>query len=271
MKFLVPFDFSPVTEAALDYAVMLSKSFPGEIEVLHIIEKEEHREVAEEKLVRATDSLNVNSDTEITHKVRVGNILEDINMEANEGHAQLLVMGTHGSHGLQKIMGSNAIRIITNSKTPFIITQSKTLSSINHVVIPVDMTKERMQILKFAAMAAGKFDARVHLVCKPETDEFLVKKLSNNINQARAFLTKENVSHELHVLEGKKSMQAEVLEYGEQIGADLYAIAHYPKGILPQFDSFSQAMITNESEIPVMIVNASEITGVRAQYSFIGI
>ena len=271
MKFLVPYDFTPVTKAALDSAVLLSKSFPGEIEVLHIIEKEDQRKDAEKKLKEVTDTLSVNGDTVVTHKVRVGSIFEDINMEANEGHAQLLVMGTHGAHGLQKILGSNAIRIITNSKTPFIITQSKVAGAIKNIVITVDLTKERMQILRFATGTAAKFNATVHLVCKPETDEFLLNKLNNNIHQAKAHLSKEGVSHKVHLLEGKKSMQAEVLEYGNEIGADLFAIAHYPKGILPQFDTFSQAMITNDQEVPVMVVNASEITGVRAQYAFIGI
>lgn len=271
MKFLVPYDFTPVTKAALDSAVMLSKEFPGEIEILHIIENEDQRKGAEGKLEEVIANQDVNSDTVLTQKVRVGSILEDINMEANEGHAQLLVMGTHGARGLQKILGSNAIRIITNSKTPFVITQSKTTGNIRNIVIPVDLTKERMQILRFATMAASKFKATVHLVCKPETDEFLLKKLNNNIQQARAFLAKEGVSHEVHLLDGKKSMQDEVLDYGYNIGADLFAIAHYPKGILPQFDSFSQAMITNTNEVPVLIVNASEIAGVRAQYSFIGI
>lgn len=271
MKFLVPYDFTPITKAALDSAVLLSNSFPGEIEMLHIIEKEDQRSSAERKLQEVKKSLNVNGDTEVTLKVRVGSIFEDINMEANEGHAQLLVMGTHGAHGLQKILGSNAIRIITSSKTPFVITQSKPAGNIKNIVIPVDLTKERMQILRFASRAAAKFNATVHLVCKPETDEFLLKKLNTNIHQAKTFLGKEGISHEVHMLEGKKSMQAEVLDYGNKIEADLFAIAHYPKGILPQFDTFSQAMITNENEIPVMIVNASEISGVRSQYSFIGI
>ncbi|WP_417608380.1 universal stress protein [Owenweeksia hongkongensis] len=271
MKFLVPYDFSAVTKAALDYSIMLSKSFPGEIEVLHIIESEDQRKAAEDKLEQIITSLKVNSGTVLTQKVRVGNILEDINMEANEGHAQLLVMGTHGSHGLQKLLGSNAIRIITNSKTPFVITQSKAVDDIKNIVIPVDLTKERMQILRFATLAAAKFNARVHLVCKAETDEFLMNKLNNNIQQAKSYLSKEGVSHEVHLLAGKKSLQDEVMDYGYEIGTDLFAIAHYPKGILPQFDSFSQAMITNPKEVPVLIVNASEITGVRAQYSFIGI
>ena len=273
MKFLVPYDFTPITRNALNYAVELSNSFPGEIEVLHIVENESKRTKAEAELEEMIPKLPVNGDTVVTSKVRVGNIFEDISKEANEGHAQLLVMGTHGMHGLQRLLGSNAIRVVTSSKTPFIITQGEDIDhkGIENIVLPVDLTKERMQVLRFAAVAASKFNAKVHLVCKPETDEFLKKKLNNNIHQARQFLTKEGVSHEVHVLEGRRHLYDEVIEYGKQIGADLFAVAHYPKGILPQFDSFSQEMITNDAQIPVMIVNASEITGVRAQYSFIGI
>lgn len=272
MKFLVPYDFTPTTHGALDYAVMLSKSFPGEIELLHIVDDEKDRASAEHKLEDVSKNMKTDKETVVTSKVRVGNIMDDINKEANEGHAQLLVMGTHGAHGLQKLLGSNAIRIVTNSKTPFVITQEKTEASpIENIVMPVDLTKERMQILRFATVAASKFAAKVHLVCKPESDEFLKKKLNNNIHQARQYLTKEGVANEVHILEGKEHFYDEVIRYGRSLRADLFAIAHYPKGILPQFDKFSQHMITNGPQTPVLIVNAAEITGVRAQYSFIGI
>lgn len=272
MKFLVPYDFTDITRNALEHAVSLSYSFPGEIELLHIVDSESKRENAEDQLEKLVPEVKVNDETVITTKVRVGSIFEDINKEANEGHAQLLVMGTHGAHGLQRILGSNAIRVITSSKTPFIITQSREPGEgINNIVIPVDLTKERMQVLRFAAVTANKFGSKVHLVCKPETDEFLKKKLNNNILQARQFLAKEGVESEVHLLEGKKSLYQEVIDYGKEINADLFAIAHYPKGLLPQFDSFSQEMITNDPQIPVMVVNASEITGVRSAYSFIGI
>lgn len=272
MKFLVPYDFTPITERALSYAKMLTHTFPGEIEILHIVDKEERREAAEEKLEQVAAELNLNDETTVSCKVRVGNIFDDINKEANEGHAQLLVMGTHGAHGLQKILGSNAIRIVTSSKTPFVITQENLVAnSVENIVMPVDLTKERMQVLRFASNAAAKFNAKVHLVCKSEDDEFLKKKLNNNIHQVRQYLAKEGVENEVHVLEGNEAMYKEVISYGKEINADLFAIAHYPKGILPQFDTFSQHMITNDAQIPVLIVNATEITGVRAQYSFIGI
>lgn len=272
MKFLVPYDFTPTTEAALSYAKMLSDNFPGEIELLHIVDKEDKRAVAEKKLSEIANGLQLNAETTASCKVRVGNIFDDISKEANEGHAQLLVMGTHGAHGLQKLLGSNAIRIITSSKTPFVITQEGTkVNTVENIVMPVDLTKERMQIVRFAAMAAGQFKAKVHLVCKPETDEFLKKQLNNNILQVRKYLANEGIANEVHVLDEDGHLYEEVQKYGAEIGADLYAIAHYPKGILPQFDTFSQHMITNESQVPVLIVNATEITGVRAQYSFIGI
>jgi len=51
----------------------------------------------------------------------------------------------------------------------------------------------------------------------------------------------------------------------------LFAIAHYPETIIPQFEKFSQGLITNEWQIPVLIVNIEEQIGVQSNYSFVGI
>jgi len=40
---------------------------------------------------------------------------------------------------------------------------------------------------------------------------------------------------------------------------------------LPQFDAFSQEMITNKFEIPVLIVSAEAVTDIKSNYAFMTI
>ncbi len=270
MKILVPFDFTPITRTALAHALSLRKIFGGSIEVLHIASKKSQEARLLEDLRKETDALGLAEGQDVVVKVRTGDIFKDITKEAEEGNAQLLVMGTHGAKGLQKVLGSKAIKVITSGNTPFIVTQSKGPSeSIRNIVMPVDLTKESAQIVNFAALMAKRFDAKIHVVHKNEKDEWLQKKLQSNVKYVRNVLAKEGIAGQVQVLPGKASFAKECIAYGAECGADLFAVAHFSESILPQFDTFSQEMITNPGQLPVLILNAEPVGSVKGQYSFL--
>ena len=55
----------------------------------------------------------------VTTFVRVGNPVEEINRLAEDEHADLVIMGTHGRTGLQHLLvGSVAERVVRSSKVP---------------------------------------------------------------------------------------------------------------------------------------------------------
>lgn len=270
MKILVPYDFTPITRTALSHAIALGETLGKNIELLHIVAKESEVSAAKAKFDELIDSLGTKEKGALSAHVRVGDIFHDISKEAEDGGFQMLVMGTHGAKGLQKIMGSRAIKVITSGNTPFMVTQSKGPSGqIKRIVLPVDLTKESAQIVNFAALLAKRFDAEIHIVYKAENDEWLEKKVKSNVLYARNVLDAQKVKYAIHSLAGKKPLAKEVLDYGAEQNADLFAVAHFTESILPQFDSFSQDMITNPLQVPVLILNASPVGGVKGQYSFL--
>ncbi len=271
MKILVPYDFTSITRTALDHALFLAKLADAKIELLHLVDKESQIADAEHNFKELLKLIAEEDRNLISTKVQVGDIFKDITQEASEGNFQLLVMGTHGEKGLQKILGSNAIKVITSGNLPFLVTQSKgPEATIKHIVMPVNLTKESLQIVEFAANAAKRFDADIHIVHEPETDEWLVKKIRINVAHVNNYLNKEKVRHTVSSLPGKKSFAAEVIDYGAQHSADLFAVAHFTESILPQFDRFSQELITNKLQVPVLILNATDVGRVKGQYTFIG-
>ena len=265
MKYLVPYDFTDITRSALDHAIALSKVNPGEIELLHVISKEGERNSAEGKFSELTQSI----DHKRTTKIVVGDIFKDISKTAEDEGAQLIVMGTHGAKGLQKLMGSYAIKVITSSAIPFVVTQAKRPENdLKTIVLPVDLSKESVQIVRFASDVAKKFKAEVHLVCQMQKDEWLEKKLRNNISAAKMHFKQAGIAHQVIEL-NSGTFHKEVIEYGAKAKADMFAIAHFTETILPQFEAFSQGMITNSLELPVLIVNTHHASGVNANYSFL--
>lgn len=272
MKYLVPYDFTPIGRTALNHAYQISLAEPGEIVLLHIAADKDKKELASTKFKELISSLDADLAQRVGTRIRIGNIFKDISNEAEESGADLLVMGTHGAKGLQKMLGSYAIKVVTSSTVPFVITQQgEPKENIDLIVLPVDLSHEKIQIARFAANLAQKFKAAVHIVAIPQNDEFLINRLRNNITKVKGVLKKENINFQVALLEGKKAFHKEVMEYGSQNEASMYAIAHHPQTLIPQLEKFSQELITNADEIPVLIVNAKELVGVKSNYSFVGI
>ncbi len=272
MKILVPYDFTPVTRTALDHALSLHRVLGGNIELLHIVSKESLIKAAEMELNSLIAGLSADEKQRVSATVREGDIFQDITQEAVQGGAQLLVMGTHGAKGLQKIMGSKAIKVITSGNTPFVVTQSKgPVGNIDKIVMPVELTKESVQIVSFAAQLAERFAAEVHILYQPVADEWLIKKVQGNIAYAGSVLGKRKLKYVVAELNSKKPFAKETIAYAQKVEAGLMAIAHFSESILPQFDTFSQEIITNKAQIPVLIVNAEPVGKAKGQYSFLTI
>jgi nucleotide-binding universal stress UspA family protein len=238
------------------------------------VKKEKEISEAQSRLDAVISKLDLGEDAPtVNSKVVVGNIIQDIGKMAGYTDATLIVMGTHGATGLQKLLGSNAIRVITNSGTPFLVVQERLPRNdeINRIVMPVDLAKESIQILQFAVDLAKQFGAEIHVVGSHQSDEWLINKVRNNITNVRNYLKKNGIGFSVKSLEGKKSYQEEVADYAQEVGADMMAVAYYSESLLPQFDTFAQSLITNEMQMPVLIVDANEIGQVSGQYSFLSI
>ena len=125
--------------------------------------------------------------TNIKSIVRVGNIFDDIGDAASEVGANLIFMGTHGASGWQKVTGSYALKVITNSSVPFIVVQDEMMkdSGYDSIVVPLDLNKETKQKLEIVGSVAHYFDSEVHLITPRESDEFLRNKLKANLIWAK--------------------------------------------------------------------------------------
>jgi nucleotide-binding universal stress UspA family protein len=101
--YIVPYDFTPVSQKALDYALFLGKHVQTEIQLLHLAKDKATGMGMKKKLEDLRDSIKAPAGVEITALTKVGNIFSDIGRIAKEEHAQLIIMGTHGKRGLQSL------------------------------------------------------------------------------------------------------------------------------------------------------------------------
>lgn len=259
-KLLVPHDFSDVADVAVNHAIKTAEIAGAEILLLHVVAKEKDLADAKKQLEAKVNHFEeiTNETITFTSHARIGNIFDDIGDFASEHSVEIIFMGTHGASGWQKIAGSHAMKVITHSKVPFIVVQNKEVrpNGYDDIVVPLDLNKETKQKLTMVANMAKYFESRVHIITPDESDEFLKRKVQGNIQFAKKYLTERGIEITTKVAPSS-GFDKEIVHHATSLDADLITIMNIQKNSLLGLFShnYEQYMITNDAQIPVMIIN----------------
>ena len=137
-KILVPLDGSPLAEAVLPHAEALAKSEGAEITLLRVAAEPGAEFAFSDPALAASvvrqmereTTAYMESETEIlkregynvTSLVREGPIAETILNVADEIHADVIAMSTHGHSGTRRwLMGSVADRVVSHAHIPVML------------------------------------------------------------------------------------------------------------------------------------------------------
>jgi nucleotide-binding universal stress UspA family protein len=258
---IVPWDFTHVAEYALAHAVKISRMVGNEICLLHIIDSKINTidEEAKKALLSQTAEENIKKfNIPITFHISKGTIFTAIADFAHKRDASLVVMGTHGMKGMQKLTGSWALKVIAKSKVPFIVVQDPPADQerYHNIVFPIDFRNENKEKIKMAIFMGKYFDSKIHILENITTDKSLLKKTNINMNFAIKYLIQNNIEYEIHDLP-KGDLAQQTIDFAQKINADLILImttknitfADYMLGAQEQY------IIANSSKIPVCCVN----------------
>jgi len=125
---LVTWDYTDVSEYALLHAIRIAKMVENNIRIIHIVDSMTARKnynVVEERFRKTVEELQIKYGLPLQTIILTGNIFAEISNYASESDANMVIMGTHGIKGLQKILGSRALKVIAGSTVPFIVVQDK--------------------------------------------------------------------------------------------------------------------------------------------------
>lgn len=140
---LVPIDGSPTSELAVDKAIGLAKAFGSKVTAIYVVDPYPFAGVGADfafgqtqylnaAKAAATDALaNARSRMEEagvalqTATVESHTIWRGILQAADSGDADLIVIGSHGRSGIEKlVLGSVAQKIVTNTRLPVLLVRS---------------------------------------------------------------------------------------------------------------------------------------------------
>lgn len=188
-KILCPTDFSDFSERALEHALVLAKWYGGEVSVLHVIPKvlmpPEAYPYLSEPLVpdpkareRALEELG-----RFVHRARDMGVATEVRLEEGEAvdeiltlaerlPADLVVMGTHGRRGFERlVLGSVAEKVLRKAACPVMTVamarEGETTSEqglFKRILCPIDFSTSSTRALEYALSLAKEADAHLTLI-----------------------------------------------------------------------------------------------------------
>jgi nucleotide-binding universal stress UspA family protein len=137
-KILVPVDLDQHTEQIVDYALNFARQFDAEVMLFHAVEfivlgemalgNPTYDDLNAARQAEATKTLSklveasAGKVRQLTSKVLLGDTVDEILTCARQEEFDLIIMGSHGKRGLEKILlGSVAERVLKNAHCPVLI------------------------------------------------------------------------------------------------------------------------------------------------------
>ena len=134
-KIVVPVDFTSTTEKVINYALSVAKQLEAHVCFIHVTETFSGYDMllVHPSFAQITKDMKKKAELRMEHllednkdlpegcsgKVVSGEIVEEIIKYADEEKADLVVIGTHGVKGLERVLiGSVAERVVKNSPCP---------------------------------------------------------------------------------------------------------------------------------------------------------
>lgn len=258
---LVPHDFTKVADNAVAFALNIAQKMGASIELLHVVKDSKGISKAKSQFEKVISSVKNNpTNVEINYHVKSGSIFTDIASTAAELQASLIIMGTHGSKGLQqKMFGSFALKVITSTHVPFLVVQEKfTGTDLSKIVVPLDESQESLQIEQVTSGLAEILKSEVHILTEKKVDSNLKLKVAVHSGLLSKQFKESRIPYVTEVLKKEKGYAIDIVNYAVKQNANLIAFAYHSDSLLPQFDTFAQSLITNKKDVPVLVINSKE-------------
>ncbi|WPP49787.1 universal stress protein [Catalinimonas niigatensis] len=268
---LVPTDFSPQAEYALNAAQQLAQTLKASIHLVYVLEfpmtDEEapviHVEVlpvtylrkikqeSQERLLQFMEK-GKKTDIPITSEVRVGNPYRSIVRALLEKEADLVVMGSKGVSGTQEILiGSNAERMVRLSPCPVLIIKDKAdFSRIENIVYATSLRNEESTVIKVLGKLQHAYGAQLHVVRVNTLSNFLDDPLVRK--QLRAFAKNHHLKNYTLSTFSDIGEEEGIIHFADEVGADLIAMStHGRRGLRHLLEGSVAEDVVNHTKLPV--------------------
>jgi len=199
----------------------------------------------------------------LSYKLRKGRVYNEIANQAKYNDAELIIAGTHGASGFEKMwMGSNAFRIVTYAPCPVITIRYgfNFNKKLERIILPVDSSMDTRQKVPFTCKIAKYFDAEIHVLGLYTTSlKAIQRKVDTYVDQVEKYLKDNHVKFVTNFVTADNTTNS-TIEYAQKVNADLISIMTEQEKTAANFwlGPYAQQMVNN-SPIPVLSIQPIEI------------
>ena len=275
-KIVVPMDFSEQALIALGQSYNLAREYDAEILLLHVIEEggilpklmspkqlQEMKKEIQKRLDKVADETSKKSKINVDTMIAKGKVYEKIIEVADMVGALMIIMGCNSRKKLRaRFIGSNALRVVREATCPVITIKGKHhREGCKNIVLPLDLTKETKDKVTQAIAVAklGSFNAAIRVVSVLQgKDEFLVNRLTRQLDQVKSYIQKQDVECSAEILKtsrGEDTLAQCIIDYANKEDGDLIIIMTQQEANFTRMFIGSTAQeVVNNSDIPVMSI-----------------
>jgi nucleotide-binding universal stress UspA family protein len=254
---VVTWDFTEISHFALAHAERYAAVSGANIHCLHISNLKQENTELQDRLQKEINNTVSNKSLTVEAIVKYGKLFSSINEYANSVNAELVVMGTHGRIGAQKIFGSKALKVIVGSEVPFLTVQRKPINEFKELVLPFDADMEGREKMKWVVYFAKKYELKVRILKKVSSIKDIQRVINNSIEFAKRILIENDIPFETDIETNRKDFPEETVQFAENISAGLIMIMTTKNiGFTDYiFGADEQKIIANKAKIPVICIN----------------
>ncbi len=175
-------DFSPASESALGYALAIARHYKSKVLLVHAVESTSHSRPRPGAESHASNVLQSNAaqrlsaeaekcgDVECERCLLTGTALEVVDHILSLDHIDLIVVGTHGTRGVKKLLtGSVAEQIFHHVRCPVLVvgrssSEGKPTWGPKRILVATDLQSDESQAIEYATALAREYDARLAML-----------------------------------------------------------------------------------------------------------
>jgi nucleotide-binding universal stress UspA family protein len=196
-RILCPTDFTPASETAFTLALQFAKLADASVDVYHVHERSESNLETDRKLA---DLIAQSEDLGVSAKavVGTGNIIDSIDAMAQLSHYSLMVIATHGAHGIrQNLFGADILKVLRKSGVASVVAQesSKRNLDVKRILLPIGSHSDYEDLVFSTCAIAQLCGAEVLFYSIQVEDGSLSEESLKNAQRAREIFSLAGVAY----------------------------------------------------------------------------
>jgi nucleotide-binding universal stress UspA family protein len=263
---LIPYDFTSVSDIALDHAAHFAQLYEQPITILNIVDKstnkflEQHNK--EEQLLNI-DLENICKQTENKFHVKVNYLIKKGNINsihdiAKELNISFMFIGIDQLHTL----ASKILQMISNFLAPVYVVQGNIeWKDIKTVVFPIDGTEDTLQKIFYTINIAKLTDSTVKLFSVNLTDKERRYIQSVRVNKIEKLLLENNIPFITdYATRIEKEFPNELIEYAKANNANLLILMKTPRLFFADMfiNPIDKKVLLNSKNIPSLYITSGD-------------